>query len=69
MLNIHMILGGEILNSEFSNGEGEIWLSNIQCPSQNTFLINCMTTPFGVYDCSSHTGDVGIRCCMYITDA
>ena len=51
----------------FTNGDGQIWLDNVQCAVTDlegdsaTRLIDCTANPLGTHDCD-HTQDAGVRC-------
>ena len=45
----------------FTNGVGQIWLSNLRCLGTETTLANCPHSGFGVHNCD-HFEDAGVRC-------
>ena len=45
----------------FTNGEGQIWLDNVQCNGTETRLIDCHSTPLGQHNCDHHE-DIGVHC-------
>ena len=49
------------LFSGFTNGFGQIWLENIQCDGNETELIDCPASPFGIHSCN-HFEDAGVSC-------
>ena len=45
----------------FGEGEGAIFLENVQCNGSEDRLQQCPASPLGVHDCD-HTEDAGVRC-------
>lgn len=51
-----------ILTSGFQNGNGQIWLDNVNCAGTETRLIACPRAgPVGTHNCV-HSEDIGLRC-------
>lgn len=55
----------------FGQGQGDIYLENVQCNGSEAMLDDCPASDIGVHDCD-HTEDAGVRCqgmyihtCMY----
>ena len=54
--------GGEALvDNEFGEGSGPIWLDSVQCTTSNQEVGLCDHSDWGTHDCS-HTEDVGVIC-------
>lgn len=45
----------------FPEGEGQIWLDDVQCTGWEDRLDHCLTRGWGVNDCN-HGEDAGVRC-------
>ena len=45
----------------FGEGDGDIFIENVQCNGSESSIIDCPTSQFGVPDCS-HSEDAGVRC-------
>ena len=45
----------------FGEGEGAIFLENVQCNGSEDRLQQCPASPLGVHDCD-HTEDAGVKC-------
>ena len=54
-------LGAVALRSGFTNGNGQIWLDNVQCTGTETRLDACRANTIGVHNCV-HSEDAGVRC-------
>jgi len=52
---------GTSLENEYGEGEGEIWLDNVQCDGAETNLGDCGHRGWGQHDCGHHE-DVSISC-------
>ena len=64
MKSITLVLVGSFtdLHCRFGSGSGEIWLSNVECSSDDTNLLSCShNRDLGVTGCS-HTEDVSVSC-------
>ncbi|XP_028399965.1 protein bark beetle-like [Dendronephthya gigantea] len=49
------------LTTEFSNGEGQIWLDDVRCTKADNSMKHCSHRGFGNHNCE-HNQDVGLRC-------
>ena len=49
------------MQAGFTEGEGRIWLDNVQCTGNERTLINCTASSNGVNSCT-HAQDAGVRC-------
>ena len=45
----------------FGDGQGEIYIENVQCNGSESTLEDCPASEVGVHDCT-HSEDAGIRC-------
>lgn len=45
----------------FGQGQGEIYLENVQCNGSENSLEDCPASELGVHDCN-HSEDAGVRC-------
>ena len=68
------IPGGQAFaNAYFGEGNGSIFLDNVQCSPNNTDILQCHSNPIGSHNCT-HSNDAGVRCegkqhkltCIYI---
>ena len=50
------------LTSGFTNGAGQIWLTNVRCTGSETRLVDCTRSTFGGATGCSHAEDAGVRC-------
>ena len=55
------LLGASAVASIFTNGDGQIWLDDVQCVGTENRLIDCPARPLGVHSCS-HDEDAGVSC-------
>ena len=55
------VLGASAVASVFTNGDGQIWLDDVQCVGTESRLIDCLARPLGVHSCS-HDEDAGVSC-------
>ncbi len=53
------ILG--VSSGQYSEGQGEIWLDNVFCEGDESYLTKCNNLGFGINNCQ-HTEDVGVVC-------
>ena len=63
MNRLMITLGAISLISGFTNGMGQIWLSDVECVGTETRLIDCDSNPLGVHYCH-HYEDAGVVCQM-----
>ena len=61
MAHFIIIVGAVSLTSGFTNGAGQIWLSDVQCHGTESRLTDCTIPAFGTTNCT-HVEDVGVRC-------
>ena len=54
-------VGATALTTGFTNGNGVIWLDNVQCRGTETRLFDCPANPVGQHNCA-HIEDAGVRC-------
>ncbi|VDI12508.1 Hypothetical predicted protein, partial [Mytilus galloprovincialis] len=52
---------GSVLQDTVATGTSRIWLNKLRCNGQETKLIDCSHTEWGIHTCS-HGNVVGIRC-------
>ena len=45
----------------FGQGEGPIWLDNLQCIGTETSIFDCTHAGLGIHNCQ-HTDDAGVEC-------
>ena len=50
-----------IIIHRYSRGTGTIWLTNVECSSDDSTLLDCSYSSFGHTSCS-HCEDVAIHC-------
>jgi len=56
------IPGGQAFaNAYFGEGNGSIFLDNVQCSPNNTDILQCHSNPIGSHNCT-HSNDAGVRC-------
>ena len=55
------IKGAVGLTTGFTNGNGRIWLDNIQCAGTEIRLDACPSNAVGIHNCI-HSEDAGVRC-------
>ena len=48
-------------NGYFGQGNGTIWLDDVQCEGHENYLFQCPAAEFGDHNCA-HFEDVGVRC-------
>ena len=48
-------------NATFGEGEGYIYIKNVQCNGSESTLEDCPASEVGVHDCT-HSEDAGVRC-------
>ncbi|XP_067835361.1 scavenger receptor cysteine-rich type 1 protein M130-like [Heptranchias perlo] len=48
-------------NAHFGEGTGHIWLDNVECRSHESYLWQCISTPWDQHDCK-HRKDAGVVC-------
>ena len=54
----------------FGEGDGDIYLENVQCNGSESSLEDCPASELGVHDCH-HSEDAGVKCdstcaCFYV---
>ena len=55
-----------ILEAEFGAGSGRIWLDDVECIGNESYLSNCSFPGWGVANCT-HSSDAGVICvCKFI---
>ena len=47
--------------AEFGEGQGKIWLDDVQCVGTESELSNCIHDSFGDHNCQ-HREDAGVSC-------
>jgi len=65
--------GQAFANAYFGEGNGSIFLDNVQCSPNNTDILQCHSNPIGSHNCTQ-SNDAGVRCegkqhkliCIYI---
>ena len=45
----------------FGEGQGDIYLENVQCNGSEDYLLDCPTSDVGAHSCS-HSEDAGVTC-------
>ena len=45
----------------FGEGQGDIYIENVQCNGSESTLEDCPASEVGVHDCT-HSEDAGVRC-------
>jgi hypothetical protein len=55
------IVGAVALTFGFTNGVGQIWLSDVRCRGTEARLTDCTHSGFGTHTCT-HIEDAGVRC-------
>ena len=58
----HEHAGTVALTTGFTNGNGKIWLSRVQCRGTENRLIDCQQSGFGVVNSCTHSQDAGVMC-------
>ena len=48
-------------NAYYSEGNGQIWLNNINCVGNESLIENCSHGEWGIHNCS-HYQDAGVKC-------
>ena len=48
-------------NAFYGEGNGQIWLGNINCDGNESFIENCSHGGWGIQNCS-HSNDAGVKC-------
>ena len=52
-----------LLGNQVPNGNGKIWLDEVQCTGNERWLSNCLHNDLGINDCGHHE-DAGVQCIM-----
>ena len=55
------------ITTGFTNGAGQIWLSNVNCLGTEHRVVDCRADPFGQNTCV-HEQDAGVRCSTVTVD-
>ena len=55
------MIGAASLDTGFTNGADQIWLSDVYCHGNETRLTDCTIPAFGTPNCT-HAEDVGVSC-------
>ena len=63
-----MYLGAVAITDGFTNGNGQIWLDNVECSGTERRLIDCPSDRIGNHNCDHHE-DAGVRCADIVTCA
>ena len=45
----------------FGEGQGNIYVGNVQCNGSESYLEDCPASEVGIHDCT-HSEDAGVRC-------
>lgn len=53
--------GAVAITTGFANGEGQIWLDDLQCLGNETNLLECRHRGIGLHNCG-HIEDAGVNC-------
>ena len=56
-------------HATFGEGQGDIYIMNVQCNGSESTLEDCPASEVGVHDCT-HSEDAGVRCqsmCAYMS--
>ena len=53
------VYGGQV--AYHGMGSGDIWMDEVDCTNNDTYLAQCNHNGWGVHDCS-HEEDIGITC-------
>ena len=48
-------------NAHYGEGNGTIWLDNVNCNGSESFIENCSHEGWGIHNCS-HSQDAGVKC-------
>ena len=48
-------------NARFGQGSGKIWLDDVQCQGDESSIVNCRRSPWGVHNCG-HREDASVIC-------
>ena len=48
-------------SARFGQGSGKIWLDNVQCQGNESSIVNCRHSPWGVHNCE-HREDASVIC-------
>ena len=52
---------GRVINNKYGAGSGKIWLDNVECEGNETFIGDCSHRRWGSHNCK-HQQDVSITC-------
>ena len=48
-------------SARFGKGSGKIWLDDVQCQGNESFIVNCRRRPLGEHNCG-HSEDASVIC-------
>ena len=63
MTIVSTFTGATPLYTGFLNGDGQIWLGDVDCVGTETNLIDCPANAIGLPTRCDHDEDAGVRCC------
>ncbi len=61
LFKLFLTLGATAISSGFTDGNGSIWLDDVQCSGDEARLVNCNARPIGQHNCD-HSEDAGASC-------
>ncbi len=66
LFKLFLTSGATAITSGFTDGNGSIWLDDVQCSGDEARLVNCNAQPIGQHNCS-HIEDAGVNCTSELT--